>query len=67
MTAATLWRHQAYQNVFLIGAGSTIAAGGPLFDSLTARGVPLVVEWNDATLEVCLHQTGQTQDDLVPV
>lgn len=66
MNAATLWRPQGYLNVFLIGAGSTVQVSPEVMESLTARGVPVVVEAHDQMLESCLFQTGLTTADLVP-
>lgn len=66
MNAATLWRPQGYLNVFLIGAGSTVTVSPAVLDSLTARGVPLIVEQHVQMLETCLFQTGLTQADLIP-
>lgn len=66
MTAATLWRPQGYLNVFLIGAGSTVCVSPEVLDSLTARGVPIVVEAHEQLLKSCLFQSGLTEADLVP-
>lgn len=66
MTAATLWRPDGYLNVFLIGAGSTVTVSPAVMDSLTARGVPVVVEAHAQMLETVLFQTGLTPDDLIP-
>jgi hypothetical protein len=66
MTAATLWRPQGYLNVFLIGAGSTVNVSPEVADSLTARGVPTIVEAHQQMLDTCLFQCGLTPDDLVP-
>lgn len=63
---ATLWRHSAYNNVFLIGAGSTVNVSPLVFESLTHRGVPVIVEAHDQLLKSCMFQTGLTQADLVP-
>ena len=66
MTAATLWRPKGYLNVFLIGAGSTVCVSPAVLDSLTARGIPTVVEEHAQLLESCLYQTGLTMADMVP-
>jgi hypothetical protein len=66
MTAATLWRPKGYVNTFLIGAGSTMHVSEAVYTSLTARGVPVVVEMHPQMLETCLFQTGLTEADLVP-
>jgi len=66
MTAATLWRPQGYLNVFLIGAGTAINVSPEVADSLTARGVPTIVEAHPQMLATCLFQCGLTESDLVP-
>lgn len=66
MSAATMWRPQGYLNVFLIGAGSTVNVSPATADSLTARGVPTIVEAHAQMLETCLFQTGLTMADMVP-
>lgn len=66
MNAATLWRPDGYLNVFLIGAGSTVTVSPAVMDSLTARGVPVVVEAHSQMLETVLFQTGLSPDDLIP-
>ena len=66
MTAATLWRHPAYQNTFLIGAGDTINVSPQVYDSLIARGVPVIVDPHDQMLKGCMTQAGLTLTDMVP-
>lgn len=65
-SAATLWRHSAYNNVFLIGAGSTVNVSPLVYESLVHRGVPSIVEAHEQLLKSCMFQTGLTDADLVP-
>lgn len=66
MTAATLWRHPDFLNVFLVGAGPALNVSPALFDSLTARGIPTIIEEHAQLLKGCLTQSGLTLADLVP-
>jgi hypothetical protein len=66
MSNATLWRHPAYWNVFLLGAGNTVNVSPAVYDSLIARNVPVIVEAHEQLLKTCLFQTGLTVNDLVP-
>jgi hypothetical protein len=63
--AATLWRHPQFLNVFLIGAGPAINVSPEVFVSLTARGVPVIVEAHDQLLKACITQSGLALSDLV--
>lgn len=63
---ATLWKHPDFQNVWLIGAGAALNIGPKIAASLTARGVPTIVEAHQQTLKGCLVQSGLDLSDLVP-
>lgn len=67
LSAATLWRHSAYNNVFLIGAGAAVNVSPLVYKSLTDRGVPTIVEAHHQLLKSCLYQSGLDLSDLVPV
>lgn len=61
-----LWRHPAWANVFLIGAGPALNVTWAVYESYLADGCPEIVEAHDQMLRACLHQSGLTIDDLVP-
>lgn len=65
-TAATMWKHPDWQNIWLIGAGAAINVSPKVAVSLTARGVPTIVEAHAQLLKGCLAQSALTTADLVP-
>jgi hypothetical protein len=64
---ATLWRHPAYKNVFLIGAGPALNVSSGVYDSYKERGAPVIVEAHSQMLKACLAQSGLTEADLEAV
>ena len=65
-TTGTMWKHPDFQNIWLIGAGAAINVAPKIAASLTARGVPTIVEAHHQTLKGCLYQSGLDLSDLVP-
>lgn len=66
MTAATMWQHPDFLNIWLIGAGAAINVSPEVAKSLTKRGVPTIVEAHQQLLKGCLVQSGLDLTDLVP-
>jgi hypothetical protein len=65
MTTGTMWRHPDFLNVWLIGAGAAINVSPEVAKSLTARGVPTIVEAHHQLLKGCLYQSGLDLSDLI--
>lgn len=65
MNTARLWRHPAYLNTFLVGAGPAINVSPELFASYQAAGVPYIVEAHDQLLLGCMTQAGLTAANMV--
>lgn len=65
-TTGTMWQHPDFENVWLIGAGAAINVSPKVAASLTARGVPTIVEAHHQLLKGCLVQSGLDLTDLVP-
>ena len=66
--AATLVRMAGFQNVWLVGAGPALNVDGVFYQSLTARGVPVVhVSYHEQMLKGLLAQSSMSRRDLVKV
>lgn len=62
---ATLYRDTRFHNVFLVN-GDVTTVGPQLFDSLKARGVPLVVDAHDQSLISFMRKSHIKTGQLVP-
>jgi hypothetical protein len=60
----TLWRDQRFANVFLVN-GDAVTVGPGLYDSLVARGVPVVVEVHDQSLIAYMRKSKLTMAQMV--